>query len=282
MFGYIRPLKCELKMCEYDSYRAAYCGLCNALSSRCGFLARFIVNYDFTFIALIFSDVYGAEKKTVKRRCIVCPKGRMCHKSGVYDTVADISVILTYLKFCDNISDNTFIKSLFSARIPRVLLRGAYKKASKKLGNFATESGRLFDELVKLEKEKCPSIDETADKFAKMLGMSVCGEDSISRILKAMLYHIGRFVYIIDALDDFEEDIAHGGYNPISERFKVFSGVLPDSVKTEIIETLSMSKSAVLSAYELLPHGENEGIIRNIIELGMANSVFKVINKEKK
>ena len=61
MFGYVRPVKCELKIKEWDMYQALYCGLCHALKERCGFAARFTVNYDFTFLALVMSAVYREE-----------------------------------------------------------------------------------------------------------------------------------------------------------------------------------------------------------------------------
>ena len=282
MFGYIRPLKCELKMREYDAYRAAYCGLCNALSSRCGFLSRFIVNYDFTFLALLLSDAYNVAGETVKKRCIVCPAGRMCARSDVYDSVADISVVLTYLKLCDDVSDNTFFKSFFRACVPRMLLNGAYKKASKKISDYTQKAKTNYLELSQLEKERCASIDEAAHKFANMLSDIACGDDAVSRVLREMFYHIGRFVYIIDALDDFEEDAVRGRYNPIAERFRVNSETIPEETRNEVVEILAMSKDAILKAFELLPQGENSGLIRNIIELGMKNSVYTVLNKEKK
>ena len=46
MYGYVRPDKGELKVSEYELYRAAYCGLCHALKKRCGFGARMALSYD--------------------------------------------------------------------------------------------------------------------------------------------------------------------------------------------------------------------------------------------
>ncbi len=55
MFGYIRPRTQELKVREDTLYRAAYCGLCRCLGKRYGFPARFLVNYDMTFLYLLLS-----------------------------------------------------------------------------------------------------------------------------------------------------------------------------------------------------------------------------------
>ena len=36
MFGYVRPVRDELKCRDFDLYRAAYCGLCRCMKERCG------------------------------------------------------------------------------------------------------------------------------------------------------------------------------------------------------------------------------------------------------
>ena len=42
MFGYVRPYKPELKVREYEMFRAAYCGLCWALKEKYGGLMLWI------------------------------------------------------------------------------------------------------------------------------------------------------------------------------------------------------------------------------------------------
>ena len=59
MFGYVRPLRDELKCRDFDLYRAVYCGLCAAMRRRYGWLAPMFLNYDFTFLALLLSLAAG-------------------------------------------------------------------------------------------------------------------------------------------------------------------------------------------------------------------------------
>jgi hypothetical protein len=56
MFGYIRPLKGELKLREFEKFRACYCGLCSALGKEYGITSRLILNYDFFFLAALMWD----------------------------------------------------------------------------------------------------------------------------------------------------------------------------------------------------------------------------------
>ena len=53
MFGYVRPVRGEMKCKDFDLYRATYCGLCRCLRRRYGLLAPMFLNFDFTFLALL-------------------------------------------------------------------------------------------------------------------------------------------------------------------------------------------------------------------------------------
>ena len=58
MFGYVRPSLGRLSQEDTARFSAMYCGLCRALGRRCGKAASLILNYDFTFLAVLLADVY--------------------------------------------------------------------------------------------------------------------------------------------------------------------------------------------------------------------------------
>ena len=80
MYGYVRPDKGELKVKEYELFRAVYCGLCETLRERYGFFTRFAVNYDMTFLAMV---LLSDQAQARQRRCPVHP---MRKRSVVYDS----------------------------------------------------------------------------------------------------------------------------------------------------------------------------------------------------
>ena len=49
MFGYVTPLKSELKIREFNKFRGYYCGLCNSIKKQFGNIPRMSLNYDMTF-----------------------------------------------------------------------------------------------------------------------------------------------------------------------------------------------------------------------------------------
>ena len=130
MFGYVRPLRPELKCRDFDLYRATYCGLCRSMRRRYGLLAPMFLNYDFTFLTLLlwqpeegFTPCLG--------RCHANPlrKKPMCPDSPALELAADESVILTWWKLRDSVQDDSLVKGL-PARALTLLLRPAYRKAA--------------------------------------------------------------------------------------------------------------------------------------------------------
>ena len=71
MFGYVRPSLARLSQEDKDRFSAMYCGLCRALSRRCGRAASLILNYDFTFLAVLLAE--GAPEDILHGRCVAHP-----------------------------------------------------------------------------------------------------------------------------------------------------------------------------------------------------------------
>ena len=123
MYGYVRPLKPELKIREFERYQAVYCGLCHALAKRFGLLARFCVNYDMTLPILLASDTAPT---VCRKRCIAHPLKKRCVicASPVLDRAADMTMILSYYKCLDDWQDERKKKGLIASW----LLKRKFKK----------------------------------------------------------------------------------------------------------------------------------------------------------
>ena len=61
MFGYVRPSLARLEEEDRRRFAAVYCGLCRTLDRLYGLAARFILNYDFTFLAVLLSQPEAGE-----------------------------------------------------------------------------------------------------------------------------------------------------------------------------------------------------------------------------
>ncbi len=267
MFGYIRPLKPELKVKDFEKFKACYCSLCHTLGKEYGFSARFILNFDFTFMTMLLWDADKPVSYTAKR-CPMSPfrKKCMCCHSDSLSVSAGYSLILAWWKLKDSVKDDTFFKALL-ARLGMLFLRRAYKKAAKRYPEFDSVVRDQLEALSELENENCKSIDRAADSFATLLAAASKG-GTMERIYHQIFYHMGRWIYIIDAVNDIEEDIKHKGYNPVLTRYNV-EQKLNDEQSGELKTTLAHSLNLIISAYGLLPKNPWTDIIENIIYLGM-------------
>lgn len=271
MFGYIRPRKDQLKLCDYDRYQAAYCGLCRALGKGYGFLYRFFVNYDMTFLYFLLACT---QQEAACKKCL-CPanvfRRKACYQSETtYEAVTAYDVILCHHQLNDAVKDRSFLKGL-PYRFVRLLTRPGYKKAAAKKPEFDRLAEKQLKKLLELEQSECDSIDRVADCFAVLLqGCAAELEtDTLRRPTEQVLYHIGRFLYLADALDDLKRDCEEDQYNPLRYRFSVQDGKLNGEDLAELVQTMEHSVSLAGAAFELLSARSGREILENIIYLGL-------------
>lgn len=254
----------ELKCRDFDLYRATYCGLCRTMRRRCGIMAPMVLNFDFTFLAVMLAPGEG-EELTYCHRCHVLPFRRcMCRQSPALELAADESVILAYWQLRDKVQDETFLRGL-RHRIFSLLLLPAYRRAAKRQPDFTHVVTQQLATLHRLEGENCPSLDRAADTFAVLLRSAVpsAQDEAKDRAMGQLLYHLGRWIYLLDARDDLEEDRASGSYNPILLRY----GQQP--CDDQLTLTLDHSLNLMRSACGLLDFGRQTKLIENVLYLGL-------------
>ena len=279
MFGYIIPAPQELLVREFDDFKACYCGLCHTLGKQYGAAARLVLNYDFVFLAMLLWQG-GEAPQFSKKHCLACPykRKRCVEKTDALENAAGMSVILAWWKLRDSAQDETGIKKLFSKMLC-ALFKRTYLKAKKEYPDFDGCCSSYLQKLTELEKARCASLDEPADCFAKILMSAAASPDEKTmRIRQEILYHIGRWIYIVDAYDDMEEDQRSGSYNPIFERFGK-SSLSQDEID-RLKTTLAHSRNIAGNSLELMDETVFTGILRNIVYYGMPSVLSAVLKKE--
>lgn len=283
MFGYILPEKPELKVREYELFRAYYCGVCKSIGSRYGQLKRMTLNYDSTFLAILLSCLSDAKLDVHMERCIAHPvKKRLVIKNNdIVDYASDINIILAYHKMKDNWNDEKSIGS----RAGMMLLNSAYDKIKNKYKAKCTEIEKRLIELSRLEKNKCAIIDKAAEPFAKLMEEIIvyepcCSDEKSIKILKWIGYNMGRWIYILDAYDDIEKDISQKSYNPFIYQYS-YTGedikCFKDKIRNDVEFNLTYSLSQIAKAFELLDKKSDTAIAENIIYMGMLRKTENIL-----
>lgn len=279
MFGYIRPAKERLNAHDEELFQAVYCGLCHELGRKYGFSARFVLNFDFTFLAILLSETEAPACTSC--RCIAHPcKARcvMAHTASL-EVAADHSIVLAWWQLRDHIKDHGLLKSL-PYRLAALFLRSAYRKASRCVPEFDASVQRHLSDLAARERAHCASLDQAAEPFAALMAdiAAVAPDELHRRVMAEIFYHLGRWIYLVDAADDLKKDFEAGCYNPLRYRYGLTDGTLDEKTQQEVALSLDLSVHRMASAYALLERGVWSNILDSIFYeslYGIGNAVLK-------
>lgn len=277
MFGYVRACKGELKIKEYETYKAVYCSLCKKLGHSYGILSRFTLSYDFTFLALLNMSLRDGCDGFVQKRCAFNPlkKCNYCKDDKPLEMPAAAAMIMLYYKILDNIVDERGIKKI-GYYLLKPIFSSVHKKAAKQYPDIESAVSEYIAAQNALEKAGCASIDEAADPTAKVMEkiLALCSEDEMQkRVLRRMGYCLGRYIYLLDAAVDLDQDKKSGSYN-------VFKNTDDEDIENRIKQQLYFCINESAKAFELLDIRKYKHILGNIIYLGLEETFIKELNKE--
>nr|WP_293699650.1 DUF5685 family protein [uncultured Peptostreptococcus sp.] len=262
MFGYVRINKMDLTFREYEHYKAYYCGLCKYLKRNHTELSRMTINYDITFLIVLLSSIYQPSAQVFHEKCIVDPVKKKKHIiNEITEYAASMNILLAYYKLEDDVNDEGDIKSRLIRRAYRKSFKTAYDKYPQK----ADFIKACLGELRSLEEDQSTSIDQTSNCFARLLEEIFDYKDDEYRDrLRKVGFNIGKYIYIMDAYEDLDQDLEKGRYNPFSS-YKDDREGLKVRVDKLIGMTLARLEEAILD----LDINVNKSIIDNIIYSGV-------------
>ena len=276
-----------MKVREFELYKAFYCGLCKTMGKKISRFSRITLNYDMVFLALLRILLKGEKIEDTAFRCKLKPlKKRYYITSGeplLYS--ACVSANLSYFKYMDDVSDETnrFKRLLLKIFFPAPLLFSRMKKKSRKYyPGIEDRIAPPLEKLSKLEKQSCHSIDLTSSCFAELMENIICFEISgpESQTARTMGRHLGKWLYMTDALDDFEKDLKKGSYNPFVAYYGEKGRLCADM---EMIKfAMNSSLGEIEQAFSLLETEKSPcvgSIVSNIIRLGLRDKQKQVLNK---
>ena len=261
MFGYLTADRGHLTPEEDARYRAAYCGLCRSLRSRWGGLSGFTLNYDQCFLILLLQSLYEAEERNGEETCVRHPvKPHSWWQSEYTDYAADMNVALSYLKLQDDWEDDGSLTALAASRA----MKGAYERISARYPRQCSAMKDAVLALREIEKNGDEDPDGAAETFAGLMAeVFAYRDDRWSDTLRRFGAALGRFLYIMDACMDLDQDTIRNRFNP----FRRYYG-LADNGK-RFSDILQMLLGECLLYFDRLPLVEDVGILKNILCLGL-------------
>ncbi len=281
MFGYVKTDLPNMYIKDTVLYRSMYCGLCKGIGKCCNARARLALNYDLTFLSVLVHNLADVDVEIEKKHCIIhwFKKRPIAKVDELTKRLACLNVILAYHKCSDDVIDSG------KGRLKRSFFKSAYKKAVKQEPVFDSIVSKRYEELLKYERKNCDSIDIISDPFGKMMQeivLELLKENATENVL-ALAYNLGKWIYLIDALDDFDKDKKKGSFNVFVNVYPTIKNKeeLVAEKKSDLEFVFSTILSDVIMFTKGLDYKFNHDLTDNILLRGL-NCQTKNIMENKK
>ncbi len=281
MFGYLKPDNPYLYLKDDVLYKALYCGICKSIGGTCGQVARFTLSYDMAFMSAITHNILGVDITVNKERCIAhqIKKRPVAKPDDISKMLGAVNVILAYYKVKDDIFDEK------KGGIKSSVIKGGYKKAKAICPEIDTIVKDGYERLIAYEKDNLDSIDVVCDPFAKMMEeiSTFVFKDRATEFTKGLFYAIGKWVYLIDALDDYDKDVKNKNFNVLYNAYKekTFNSLIKNR-KRDVIFIFNSIFAQISDNYKNIPMKYNTDLVQNIITRGIPSTTNKILLKGNK
>ena len=254
MFGFVTANAGELTPAQKERYGAVYCGICRRMGRQSGQISRVVLRYDMAFLALLLLSLYEPDERSGQNACPPHPfQRRAWVDCDILGYCADMNVALAYFNFLDDWHD----EGKRSARAMAGLLH---------IGPIAARWPRQWaaieactQEIAQLEAAACDNPDLPAGAFGRLMEeLLTYREDFWEPTLRDLGNALGRFIYLMDAVQDYEHDHKRGGYNPLSS-------IDPQLWEDILVRTMGRCTKA----YEQLPLVQDKELLDNILYSGV-------------
>lgn len=276
MFGYINVNSQELSEENKKIYQSYYCGLCKSLREFCGIQGQTLVNYDITFLVVLLTGLYEPETTGGDFTCMVHPMKRHHYLSNQFqDYAAQMNVLLAYYNLLDDWKDD----KNFTKKTVASMLKKDFERVEKNYPRQTEAIENYIAKLTEYEANREANIDLVAGLTGEALGeLFAWKKDEWYDELKTLGFYMGKFIYLMDAYEDYGEDVKKDHYNPL--RFLETTDEQEFETLCRLMMTSMMSECA--KSFERLPILLHADILRNILYSGVWSKYEYIQLKKKK
>lgn len=277
MFGYIQPDDPYLFKKDEVLYKALYCGLCKSIGKGCGQFARSALTFDIAFMSAIIHNIRGEDVVIKKQRCglHILKRRPMTLNDKTSELLGCINTVLAYYKLYDDKLDGD----------KKGVLRHLYKKGLKRVKKRHPQIEKIVSEQTKrqreIEKSGCDIIDMACEPTSCMMQelSDYALKEWATEDTKKLFYSLGKWVYLADAIDDYNKDVKKQRYNVLYNAYKkpCLEQVLKDN-REEINFIFDSLFADMRTALSKIKFHFNHDLTDNIILRGIPIKTKNLIN----
>ena len=221
-----------------------------------------------------------------RKHCILHPftSRDIAQDSKELEYSSYVSSVLCHGKVQDNIKDEKFFKRLLYILIYPFTSHFKNRNKIKYINNV---SSKYLRQIETLENDKCQHPDEIAACFGNLCSdlLSYDIDDtSKQRVASVIGFHIGKFIYLSDAICDYEKDKKQNKYNPFIYSLKN-ENEISNFFENDYKIILKREINEVRIAFDLLVGNDYNELIacaNNILDLGMMSNLELALAKSRK
>ena len=279
MFGYTTPFYDRMSPSDMTLYKRYYCEGCHQLRDGFGLTGTLTVNYDMTFNTILLCGIAGGPFDIGPGERRICVLDHCKAPSDLMEQMAAYTLILTKWELCDDRTDKPSLKT----NLISLTLNRAIEKAVRKYPQYDEIVGSGFEALRKLELDGCRDALLMGRTFGRSLSKALedFAGDSCPDRLGDVFTELTAAVYVMDAVDDLDDDFMDGTYNPILPE----NGFVNkrDFVNRNLFQVTGLLNEAIGglqgSYSEIRGHMKgNQSICDNIVYYGVPVSAKKVVS----
>ena len=283
MFGYIKPCKALLSEDEAALFKSYYCGLCRRLGNDYGLHCKPLINYECVFLALLMDSMHNPIP-AAPGRCFLPPFQRCQFAAGeALGYAAAINVLLSYYKIKDNWQDDRQAR----AWVGEMLLRSSAAEASLRYPDAARDIESNIADFNRLEAQQPEQPNELSHQSGIILQSIFkycCSRSPYQEALGWAGYHIGRWVYLVDAFDDLPEDLARHRFNPFLGAYTkdIHNDIwsFRESLAAVIEAELYISLDEIAKSLFLIKPSHHTAILTNMVCEGMRLTTARILQNK--
>ena len=281
MFGYLDIEKDKLVQGQRGLWQTFMCGMCVSTKRLYGDYPRMFISNDVNFFNVLFHSVTNADVTVENKRCFSHPirKRSILQETDLTQKLSVANVLLTYWNIYDDTVDGGSVKKKTALR----LFRKSYNRAKKDFPELDEMLQRRYGQLRELEQSDCKSIDRVAHAFAELskdFAVLVLGEQA-NEYLQTLCYNLGKWIYLIDALDDVEKDIKRRNYNPFVSCYNVKSAKDLSKRYDELQFEMFAVLNRIAQSYNDLNLKKYTCILNNVLFDSIRNKTKQILTRYK-
>ena len=281
MFGYLNIEKDKLQEGQQGLWQTFMCGLCFSTKKLYGNYPRVFISNDVNFFNVLFHSVTNTDVTVTNKRCFSHPitARSVLDTTELTDKLSIANVLLTYWNIYDDTVDGGSAKKKAALR----LFRRSYNKAKKDFVELDEMLAKRYGQLRELEQSNCESIDRVAHAFAQLsqdFATLVLGEHA-NDYLQTLCYNLGKWIYLIDALDDVTKDLKRHNYNPFVACYGVQSVEELKSKYNELQFEMFAVLNRIAQSYNDLNLSKYTCILNNVLFDSIRNKTKSILQKYK-